>query len=118
MDFAKLCEPYKENGRTPQGQIKWLTSKGIPKDKIDQAMLVVYDEIDRGKIFENGHEFDRYLLETAQGLHKASLDDEVQKLQRFFDGFKSKWGEDLTKLAQSMNQKPRLMKRIKAVFRP
>ncbi len=112
MDFTKLLEPYKEDGRTPQGQIKWLTSKQIPRDKIDQAILVVYDELERGKTFKDGHELDRYLLEVAQGLQKIGLDEEVKRLETFFNTFKDKWQEELKNA-----QKSGVWQRVKAVFK-
>lgn len=113
MNFETLIEPYKENGRTPQGQIKWLISKGIERDKIDQAMLIVYDEIERGKALQNGHELDRYLLDIAQKLVKEDIDESVKRLETFFNTFKDKWQEELKN-----QQKPKLLNRIKAVFKP
>jgi hypothetical protein len=117
MDFAKLIEPYKENDRTPEGQIKWLLGKGILRDKVDQAMLIVYDELERGKVFESGHELDRYLLEITEGLVKVDLDESVKKLETFFNSLlathKDKWQEELKN-----TQKPRVLARIKAVFKP
>jgi uncharacterized membrane-anchored protein YjiN (DUF445 family) len=95
MDIKKLLEPYSEEGRTVDGQIKWLLGKGITRDHIDKAILTVYDEIERGKVFENGHALDRYLLEVAQKLHKAELDDSVKKLEDFFNSFKGQWTADL-----------------------
>jgi uncharacterized membrane-anchored protein YjiN (DUF445 family) len=83
MDFDELIKPYSENDRTVEMQVKWLLSKNIPRSFIDQALLVVYDEIERGKVFENGHELDRYLLQAAQDLYQAEVNDSVQKLQDF-----------------------------------
>jgi len=97
MDFEKLIEPYKENGRTPAGQIKWLLSKGIPQANVDQAMLYVYDEIQRGRTFESGHELDRYLLTKAQEFQKADAEAQVQRLQEFFGKFKENWHREMTR---------------------
>jgi hypothetical protein len=125
MNFSELCKPYEENGRTPQGQIKWLQSKGIPQDKIDQAMLHVYNEMEQGRTFENGHEFDRYLLETAEGFHKSDLNLHIERMEKFFDGLlkshRDKWEEGLKKtedLKKIDCLKLTLWQRIKAVFKP
>lgn len=113
MDFHTLCDPYKENGRTTEGQMKWLLAKNIPKDKVDQAILLVYDELDRGKTFLNGHEFDRYLLDVATNLHQTEMNESVKKLEEFFNTFKDKWREEFKNAS-----KPDVWKRIKAVFKP
>jgi len=115
MNFDKLIEPYKEDGRTVQGQIKWLQSKGIPQDKIDQAILHVYDEIERGKIHEHGHALDRYLLEVAQGFHHEELDAHAKRLENFFNAFKDRWREEL-EAQKSPPTRMTLWQRIKAVF--
>lgn len=52
---------------------------------MDQAILSVYDEIERGKSFESGADLDHYLLEVAQHLHKVELTDSVVKLEAFFN---------------------------------
>jgi hypothetical protein len=87
MDMKALLEPYVENGRTLEGQMKWLLSKGIPQNSADQAMLYIYDELDRGKKHENGFELDRALLEKALDLHRNELINNVQKLEDFFNDF-------------------------------
>lgn len=112
MDMMQLIEPYSDGGaRTPQGQVKWLQGKGIPQDKIDQAMLHVYDELERGGTFEDGHALDRHLLEVAQGFHKEDLDASVARLESFFNNFKTKWSDELKAQAR-----PTRWKYLKAVF--
>ena len=69
LDCKKLLEPYSENGRTVEGQVKWLTKKSIPPDVIGIAIKSVYSEIANGKIFADGHELDRYLLDIASKLY-------------------------------------------------
>ncbi len=87
MDFNELIKPYSENDRTVELQVKWLLSKNIPRNFVDQALLVVYDEIERGKVHENGHELDRYLLQVAQDLYQAEVNDSIAKLQDFHNSF-------------------------------
>ncbi len=113
MDFKKLIEPYQENGRTPEGQMKWLLSKGIPQANVDQAMLFVYNEISGGKTFPSGHELDRYLLTKAQEFQKGDVEANVQRLQDFFGKFKEGWQEEMKKQAR-----PGFWQRVKAVFVP
>jgi len=83
MDFNELIKPYSEGDRTVEMQVKWLLSKNIPRSFVDQAILVVFDEIERGKVHESGHDLDRYLLQVAQDLYKAEVEDSVKKLQDF-----------------------------------
>lgn len=79
MDFDKLLEPYKENGRTVSGQIKWLLKNGIPHTSIDYAMSAVYKRIDSGATYENGHELDRELLTTARDHYNTELVEGMTK---------------------------------------
>jgi len=96
MDYKKLLEPYGENGRTLEGQILWLKKKGLDETTIMEAIENVYFLLDQGKQFENGHEFDMFLLETARSIaiKRASvLIDNIQGsvIGRFFKGmFKKK----------------------------
>lgn len=137
MDFAELLKPYSENGRTPAGQRKWLAGKGVSPDKIDKAMLVVYDELSRGKTFQDGHELDRYLWDVAKKIDAEHHEAEVKRLEEFFQKFKERWEEERvgmlegelkgkweeefrvrlqTELANAI--KPGFWKRLKAVVRP
>jgi hypothetical protein len=112
MDFQKLLEPYSEDGlRTTAGQIKWLQSKGVPQEKIDQAILHVYDEMERGRTFETGEALDHYLLQCARDFHRNDYEAHARSLETFFNTFKDQWRQELT--AQG---KPTLWQRIKAVF--
>lgn len=103
MDMKALLVPYSEDGnRTLEGQVKWLQGKGVPQNHIDQAILSVYDEIEHGKKFADGHELDQYLLHVAKEHHTAEVSDNVQKLEDFFNSF--------------LGKKRTLWQRIKAVF--
>ena len=85
MDLNELLKPYSSHGRTIEGQIKWLLSKGIPREHIDKAILSVYDEIARGRTFEDGKALDHYLLEVAHGHHQSELSESIAKLEGFFN---------------------------------
>ncbi len=111
MDYKKLLEPYSENGRTVEGQVTWLTKKGIAKTYIDQAMIFVYDEVDRGKVYSNGHELDRALYDKAQELMKSDAEVNLKQLELFHDTLRKKWGEDLSKLLTMVKKTP-LWKKI------
>lgn len=113
MDFKKLIEPYQENGRTPEGQMKWMLSKGIPQANVDQSMLYVYNEIEGGKKFKDGHELDRYLLERAKEFQQSDVEANVQRLQYFFGKFKEGWQEEMKR-----QNRPGFWQRVKAVFAP
>lgn len=102
MDFKSLLAPYSENGRTPEGQVLWLTTrKGIPQDVADKAMLYVYDELVRGKVFASGRELDLYLLEVAQRMVQASAEEHASELGNFMAGIKKQWEDDLVALANA-----------------
>ena len=99
MDYEKLLDPYKENDRTVVGQVSWLLKKGIPKATIDQAMLYVYDALDRGEKYASGHELDRALFDKAMELLKADVAVSLKQLQDFHQKMRDEWGADLSKLA-------------------
>src|SRR3972149_3690460 len=111
MDYKKLCEPYAENGRTPEGQIAWLTKKSIPKAIIEQAMLYTYDEMERGRAYENGHELDRALFARAQTLEKEAALASLRLMEEYHQKLRDQWGEDLQKVASATKKTP-LWKRI------
>lgn len=73
LNFVELLKPYEENGRTPEVQIKWLQKKGISSHVIEIAMMKVYKELAEGRIFKDGHELDRHLLEIAIGYVQEEL---------------------------------------------
>ena len=119
MDFQKLYEPYvtKEAPLVTE-QIKWLQKQGIPQHIIDQAMIKVYDEIERGKVFnaEGKHTSTwalwMYLQEIARGLQKKELEVYVKNLESFHENIRQKWNDDLNKLAELERKKWPLWKKI------
>lgn len=125
MEFAKLLDPYAEKdrdgkpARTIEGQIKWLTKKGLPRDIIDQAIMKVFNELESGKQFQDdedttgGHKLDHYILQTAQDIQQSHLSKQVKELEAFMGKFK----EDAVKKYVEAQQES-TWKRIKAVFKP
>jgi len=111
MDFQKLYEPYKtKDAPDVAEQLKWLLKQGIPQHIIDQAMIKVYDEIERGKGFDSTEKHSAtwvlwmYLLKTAKEIHSQELDVYVKNLETFHGKLRSKWNEDL-KVIADLNQK-------------
>lgn len=91
MDYKKLLEPYRENGRTLEGQVLWLKKKGFDETVIMKAMENTYFQLSQGKQFEDGNSLDQYLLETARGVATVQALELVSKFQgsvvgRFFRG--------------------------------
>jgi len=112
MDIKNLLTPYSENGRTIEGQIKWLLSKGIPQEHVDKAILAVYDEVDRGRVFKDGTELDHELLRVAKGHHEKDVSQKASDLEAFFNRFKDKWAEEMQAQAR-----PTRWQLLKAFFR-
>ena len=113
MNFRDLLEPYKENGRTVEGQIRWLNSKFIDRALIDKALLVVFGELEDGKTHKDGNALDQYLLAKAHELQTAELEKQVLELQAFMETFKKKTVSEYVNI-----QKGSILKRIKSVFKP
>lgn len=70
MDFTKLLGPYSENNRTVEGQIAWLKKQGYSEYVIEEAITSLYNELDAGRIFQDGHELDQRLREIANEFDK------------------------------------------------
>lgn len=85
MDLGKLIEPYSENGRTIGGQIKWLSSKGMPQHIIESAMSFVYKEVELGKTFANGSELDKELLLVARKTFDKELEKQLKERLSFIE---------------------------------
>lgn len=96
MDFRKLHEPYKDEASpSVELQIRWLQKMGFPPHQIDQAMIMVYGEIERGEItFKTGTELNLYLKEVAVSLRKEELTAYVNKLQEFEKKLRDKHFEE------------------------
>lgn len=92
IDFEALHKKFRDNdSASPQGQIRWLLKQGFAPNIVDEAMLMVYEEVKVGKEFINGFEFDQYLLLKARELQKKELDDHILKLEAFYGDMKKRW---------------------------
>lgn len=50
MNFKQLHEQFKDNDSpSVEGQIRWLQKQGFAQHQIEQAMLTVYSELERGE---------------------------------------------------------------------
>jgi hypothetical protein len=79
IDYAKRCEPYAENGRTPDVQRRWLVQKKqIPEDAADLALAALYTRLERGETFAGGHELDQALLTEARSLVAARIQSALE----------------------------------------
>jgi len=103
MDYGKLYAPYSTlEAPSPVDQIKWLTQNKIPDNIIEQAMMSVYEEVSRGRVFEATkdhnatHVFWMYLLDVARKLHGDEVDLKVNHLQEFHGKLKMQTTFDLT----------------------
>jgi len=99
MDFKELHSKYKdEYSPSVEGQIRWLQKQGFAQHQIEQAMISVYTEIERGeKDFKNGLELDQYLLEKAKIIRTEELADQVKKMEAFVEKIKTQAVEDYKK---------------------
>lgn len=80
--FDELLEPYKENGRTVQGQMDWLRNKkGFAPNIVEQAIEEVYTELEQGRTFDNGHDLDQYLLEKAKEIRTEDFVASIERMQ-------------------------------------
>jgi len=118
MDFVKLHKPYEgEDSPSPETQMKWLLKQGIPQDVVARAMLVVYAEIEGGKIFEKtdkhsaGWSLCQYLLKTAKELHQQAVSAYLTSLEEADKKRRNDIKESLLK-----SQPKTFFQRVKAVF--
>jgi len=65
LNFEALIRPYIENGRTIEGQIKWLRRKGIHPYAVEKAILDIYTGMQLGKVYQDGNELDQALLQRG-----------------------------------------------------
>jgi hypothetical protein len=79
MDFIKLIEPYNENGRTLEGQIKWLEKQGLSQGAIDYSVTNVYKRLESGEKFTDGKELDIELKRVATDYHTQEIGEQFKK---------------------------------------
>ncbi len=123
MDFNKYHEPYKgEDSPSPEAQLKWLLRNQIPQDIASRAMLLVYGEIEQGKVFEAttvngkkrsaGWNLCQYLLKTAKDLYSAAMTAYLDSLANADEQRRQKIKDGI------LEKQPRtFFQRVKAVFR-
>lgn len=113
MDFKVLLEPYKENGRTIEGILKWMISKGVARNFIDMAILRVFGDMENGTTFPNGNELDQFLLKVAKDFEKDDLAKQAKEIETFMTTFKQTAVEEYVRTHQAS-----VWKRMKSVFKP
>jgi hypothetical protein len=74
LNFEALIRPYIENGRSLEGQVRWLRKKGIHPHAVEQAIQEVYTGMQLGKVYQDGNDLDYALLHRGIEL----MDDETQ----------------------------------------
>jgi hypothetical protein len=99
MDIKKLHEKYKDDASpSVELQIRWLKRIGFEPHQIDQAVIMVYSEIERGeKTFKNGSELNLYLKDVANKIRSEEATIYISKLEEFEAKMRKKWDEDLKK---------------------
>lgn len=95
MDFKKILEPYQEKDvdRSYEAYIKWLTGPkyGINKEFAEKAILIVFNELEQGKSFEDTKDFkaphylDQHIRDTAIRLRDEWAKEESVKMETFFN---------------------------------
>jgi len=107
MDYNKLYEPYQtKEAPLVTDQVKWLQKNGFPQHIIDQSLVKVYDELDRGRKFEADEKHSatwhlwNYLREVARELHKVELEAYLKNLEAFQAKLRENWNEDLRAIAR------------------
>ena len=99
MNFKELHEKFKDDDSpSVEGQIRWLQKQGFAQHQIEQAMISVYTEIERGEAtFNNGFELDQYLLNKAKLIRTGELTAQIAKMEQFVDKLKNQAIEDFKK---------------------
>lgn len=74
MDMVKLHKPFAgKESPSPEAQRNWLRKRGFTPIQIDQAMLTLYSDLDRGAlphVFEGKTEIEK--KELRYGMHGAA----------------------------------------------
>lgn len=84
MNFQELYQPYAtKEAPSVSEQIQWLLKQGIPQNIIDQALVLVYTEIEKGKTFPNAKDLWLYLKGIATDLQKKESEAYLKNLEKF-----------------------------------
>jgi hypothetical protein len=98
MNFKELHEKFKDDASpSVELQIRWLQKMGFLQHQIDQAMITVYTEIEQGKTFKNGGEFNLYLKDVVTKIRTEELKLYVANLESFEAKMRKKWEEEKPK---------------------
>lgn len=97
MDFKKLHEQYKDEASpSVELQIRWLQRIGFQPHQVDQALITVYGEIERGeKTFKNGGELNLYLKDVTAKIRTEEIGVYINNLERFEANMRKKFQEEL-----------------------
>lgn len=82
LNFEALLKPYTENGRTIEGQIRWLRKKGITPFVIERAVQDIYVGLQTGVTYPSGYDLDQALLQKAIALMDEETEIILQRLER------------------------------------
>ena len=101
MNFDELYAPYvTEEAPSYLDQIPWLKKNGVADHIVDQAMIKVYGEMERGKTFEadehhsaTWHQW-MYLKQVADEMGKEELQVYARHLEQFHDKLKREIDEE------------------------
>jgi hypothetical protein len=111
MDLRILYQPY-ATGEAPniESLMTWLAKNGLPQHNIDQALLQVFDAMDRGKmtfVKDVKHSSTWYLWQEVLAAGKALQEAETKlyadHLQSFHTKMRQAWSEDLIALAKTQS---------------
>lgn len=120
MDMKVLHSRFSDkDSPSVEGQIRWLQKNNFPQHQIEQAMITVYSELERGKIpkrwtngtevkylssdsnylsaewfsrpISGGAELDQYLLEIAKRIRTEELTTLIRKMEQFEINMRKKW---------------------------
>ena len=137
MDIKALHEKFKDNDSpSVEGQIRWLHNQGFTQDQIDQAIIAVYFDIERGIVpnkwvrgnevvyllptdprpnenwsgepITKGFDLDQYLLKVSKEIRTKELSDKVAAIGVQVSKMKAQWESDYIKA----NSKPGFFKRL------
>jgi hypothetical protein len=86
MNYEELLKPYSEDGRTVEGQVRWLRRKGIKEDIIAHAIMDLYQGLSNGVTYENGHALDQALVLIAMQTQDEEEKAAVQRIQDRHEG--------------------------------
>lgn len=137
MDIKAIHAKFQDRpDHTIEGQMRWLEKQGFTRDQIDEAMLSVYFDLERGVIpckwntgtevvyfsgdtpksgehweggpIDNSHDLDRYLLKVAKDIRTKEYSDKARRLGEQVAKMKSQWEADYKKA----NAKPGFFKQL------